>query len=272
MSSASFDHIRRLLAESSAIQLDDTKEYLVEARLRPIVRRAGMESIDQLVTLLRRVPTHPLREEIVNALTVNETSFFRDQAPFDLLRTTIIPALFADRAASRQLNIWSAACASGQELYSVAFLLREHFADYRDWNLRLLGTDLSSEMVERARTAQYSQMEVERGLPEVLLQKYFCRVDATWELDKSVREMCEFRSTNLGGQWPPLPRMDLILLRNVLVYFSVATRKEILRNVRQVLRPQGYLLLGGAETSLHLDDAFRVIRCDGFSYYQIKQG
>lgn len=269
MSPASFDYIRMLLADLSAIALEDEKKYLVETRLLPVARRAGLSSIDDLVTRLR-VPDHPLRQQVVEAMTTNETSFFRDQVPFETLCTIILPDLLARREVSKNLNIWSAACASGQEPYSIAMLLCEHFSHLHDWSIRLVGTDLSAEVLERARNGRFTQLEIERGLPGPLLQKYFRRVDTDWQLDETLCRMVEFRQLNLSGSWPALPKMDLILLRNVLVYFDVATRQDILHNVRRLLRPDGYLLLGGAESALNIDSAFKVTRGDGFSYYQLR--
>lgn len=269
MSPASFDYIRSLLADLSAIALDDDKKYLVETRLRPVARRAGLSSIDDLVTRLRVTPNHPLRQQVVDAMTTNETSFFRDEVPFETLRTIILPDLLARRGVSKNLNIWSAACASGQEPYSIAMLLREHFLQLDNWSVRLLATDVSAEVLERARKGRFTQLEIERGLPGPLLRKYFRRIDTNWQLDETLCRMVEFHQLNLSGNWPALPKMDVILLRNVLVYFDLATRQEILRKVRRLLRPDGYLLLGGAESALHVDAAFKVTRGEGFSYYQL---
>jgi chemotaxis protein methyltransferase CheR len=266
---ANFDYIRTLVAERSAITLDDDKTYLVEARLLPVARRAGIRSIDDLVARLR-IPDESLRRLVVDAMTTNETSFFRDQVPFETLRRIILPDLLARRAATRNLNLWSAACASGQEPYSIAILLREHFSHLHDWRVRLLGTDLSAEVLARARQGRFTSLEIERGLSGPLRQKYFHRLDTDWQLDESICRMVEFRQLNLSGDWPSLPQMDVILMRNVLVYFKLETRQEILRKVRALLRPDGYLLLGGAESALHLDTKFRATRGDGFSYYQLR--
>lgn len=269
-SHASFDYIRTMLAELSAIALEDDKKYLVETRLLPVARRAGLSSIDDLVTRLRRTPNDPLRQQVVEAMTTNETSFFRDQVPFETLRTIILPDLLARREGSRKLNVWSAACASGQEPYSIAMLWSEHFSHLDNWSFRVLGTDISEEVLQRARDGRFTQLEVERGLPEPLLQKYFRRIETDWVLEPSVRRMVEFRQLNLHSNWPALPIMDVILLRNVLVYFDSPTRQKILRDVRGLLRPDGYLLLGGAESALNIDAAFQVTRSNGFSYYQLK--
>lgn len=265
---ATFNYIRTLVADLSAITLNDEKRYLVEARLLPVARRAGLTSIDELVTQLRS-PNHSLRQQVVDAMTTNETSFFRDQVPFEILRTIIIPDLLARRASSNELNIWSAACASGQEPYSIAMLLAEHFSHLQDWRIRVLGTDLSDEVLQRAREGRFSPLEIERGLSGPLLKKYFRRVGTDWQLNETICRMVEIRQLNLSDDWPAA-KMDVILLRNVLVYFDASTCENILRKVRQILRPDGYLLLGGAETALHIDSAFKVTRQDGFSYYQLR--
>ena len=215
-------------------------------------------------------PGGHLQQQVIDAMTTNETSFFRDKIPFDTLRSVILPDLLNRRANSKQLNVWSAGCAAGQEPYSVAMLLSEDFSHLSDWRFRLLGSDLSTEILARARTGRFTQIEVERGLPPRLLQKYFRQTDSHWQLDESIRTMVEFQQINLHGDWPALPAMDIILLRNVLVYFDLATRQAILRKVRQVLRPDGYVILGGAETALHVDEGFSAVRGDGFSFYQPK--
>jgi chemotaxis protein methyltransferase CheR len=268
VSTASFAYIRALLADRAAIELDKGKAYLVETRLLPIARAIGCASIDELVARLRVDADEHLRQQVVDAMTTNETSFFRDEVPFDVLRATILPDLLARRANSRTLNVWSAGCASGQEPYSVAMLWREHFSQFRSWTFRLLATDLSAATLAKARCGEFTQLEVQRGLPLALLHKYFHATDRGWQIDPAIRQMVEFRQLHLGGDWPPIPRMDLILLRNVLVYFDAASRQQVLGKVHQVLRPDGYLLLGGAESAVQLESEFEVLRGSGFSYYR----
>ncbi len=203
-------------------------------------------------------------------MTTNETSWFRDRVPFETVREVILPDLLARRRDSKTLNFWSAACSTGQEPYSLAILLREHawFTQLSDWTIRLLATDLSEEVLARAQSGRFSQLEIERGLSATLRDKYFRRTETQWELDESVRRMVTFRRLNLSGDWPPMPRMDVILMRNVLVYFDVPTRQQILRKVGRLLRPDGFLILGGAESALHLDTTLKVTRNDGFSFYR----
>jgi chemotaxis protein methyltransferase CheR len=256
LSRASFDFVRTVLRDRSAHALEDDKVYLVETRLFPVARRHGFASVEDLVLRLRSRGNEPLLGELVEAMTINETFFFRDGQPFDVLRDAVLPELVQRRAPSRCLNIWSAACSSGQEAYSVAMLLRRHFPALAGWDVRLIGSDLSGTMLERAREGCYSDLEVSRGVPPELLESCFSRQAKGWQIQEELRRMVEFRLINLNSVWPVLPPLDLVLLRNVLIYFDVPTKQRILRQVRQVLHPEGYLLLGGAETTHNLDDGF----------------
>ena len=256
LSIASFEFVRLVLRQRSAHCLEDDKAYLVETRLLPLARRHGFGSVEELVLRLRGRTNERLLAELVEAMAINETSFFRDGLPFEVLRQTVLPELVRRRADVRRLNVWSAGCSSGQEAYSIALLLRHHFPDLAGWGIRLLGSDLSAAMLERARQGCYSDLEVSRGLPAELLNGYFQRQADGWQIADDVRRMVEFRPINLNGPWPPLPPLDLVLLRNVLIYFDVPTRQQMLNRVRRVLRPDGYLLLGGAETTQNLDDGF----------------
>jgi chemotaxis protein methyltransferase CheR len=253
MTSEDFDYIRKFLRERSAIALDDGKEYLVETRLAPLIREHQLGSITELVGQLRAHPFHPLRTRIVEAMVTTETTFFRDAQPFEALRKTVIPELVQKRSAERTLTIWSAACSTGQEPYSLALLIREHFPQLSGWTIELIATDLSRDVLARAREGRFSQIEINRGLPATLLVKYFQQHGNTWQLRADVRGMVEFQELNLAQAWPPLPRMDIVLLRNVMIYFEVEVKKQILGRVGRVLRPDGYLLLGGAETTFSLD-------------------
>jgi chemotaxis protein methyltransferase CheR len=252
-----FDYIRDLVRDRTAIVLEPGKEYLAETRLDPVVRRAGLASVSDLVATLRDVEDPDLREQVVDALTTNETAFFRDVYPFESLRTHVLPDLIERKGLSRSLFIWSAGCSSGQEPYSVAMLIREDFPELSDWQVSILGTDVSVGMLERARAGRYGQIEVNRGLPAHLLVKYFRRAGVGWQLDESIRSMVRFRHQNLVDPWPSLPPMDLVLMRNVMIYFDVPTKREVLSRVRDVVAPHGYLLLGTSETTMHLDESFR---------------
>jgi len=271
MTAAEFDYIRRLVLEQSAIVLEDDKQYLAEARLLPLARREGLDSISSLVVNLLGKKLDGLHRKVVEAMTTNETSFFRDFHPFEALRTAILPELMLKRASSRELNIWSAACSSGQEPYSLALLLLEHFPNLVAWSIKLIATELSAGMLARARRGRYSQLEVNRGLPAKLLVKYFRQDGTDWETKEELRNRVEFQILNLAESWPPLPPMDIILMRNVLIYFGVETKKRILGKVRQLLRPDGFLFLGGAETTFNLDDAFQRVQFDRTICYRVRK-
>jgi chemotaxis protein methyltransferase CheR len=249
--------------------LDAGKGYLVQARLLPLAKSLGMSSIDELVVELQKHPDGRLADQVVDAMTTNETSFFRDTVPFDALRDDIIPQLLQARASSRRLSIWCAACATGQEPYSIAMLLREHFRSLRDWDIRILASDISHSALAQATDGRYGEVEIRRGLPPALRDKYFRRAGATWWIADEIRSMVSFRLVNLIGDWPPLPRMDIVLLRNVMVYFETETKRQVLARVRGQLCTDGYLFLGGAETTLLLDDAFTRIQNGRYSYYRL---
>jgi chemotaxis protein methyltransferase CheR len=268
MRKSTFDYIQQLLFKTTAISLDTHKVYLVETRLSPLARQYGAANVDQLVERLRLESCPTLHEEIVNAMTTNETYFFRDVVPFHTLRDVVLPELFRLRAGRRQICIWSAACSTGQEPYSIAMLLREHFFNHSSWNVRLIASDLSTAVIDKARTAVYSDIEAARGLPDELREKYFRQRPSGWQLVDEIRSMVEFRHINLVKDWPPLPPMDVVFLRNVMVYWDEQTRRQILRRVRAQMQPDGYLFLGGAETTVHLDRSFDLVQRQGFSFYQ----
>jgi chemotaxis protein methyltransferase CheR len=260
--------VRDLVYRRSAIVIEVGKEYLIESRLAPLARAEGFASIDEMIGKMRAQPANGLHAKVVEAMTTNETSFFRDQHPFDALRTEILPALKKARATTRSLRIWSAACSAGQEGYSIAMVLREHFPDLLSWDIKILGTDLSSAMVARAKEGVFNQIEVNRGLPAPLLVKYFDRKGVSWQIKQPLRDMFECREMNLINPWVGMPRCDVIFLRNVLIYFDVPTKQAILGRVRQVLAPDGYIFLGGAETTLKVDDSFQRIQVDKAVYYR----
>jgi chemotaxis protein methyltransferase CheR len=272
LSRASFEFVRALLRRRSAHCLEDDKAYLVETRLLPVARRHGFQSVEDLVLRLRGRRDERLAAELVEAMAIHETFFFRDGHPFDVLRQAVLPELVRRRAQARRLNIWSAACSSGQEPYSVALLLRHHFPALSGWDVRLLASDLSTAILERARKGRYSELEVSRGLAPELRQAYFHKQGDGWQIRDDVCRMVEFRRINLGGVWPELPPVDLVLLRNVLIYFDMPTRRQVLGRVRRVLRPDGYLLLGGAETTHNLHDEFIPVSFGQTSVFRPRRG
>jgi chemotaxis protein methyltransferase CheR len=258
--SNAFEYICNLVREKSAIVLEPSKTYLVESRLTPVARANGLSSIDELVDVLRRPGSMKLTQAVIEAMTTNETSFFRDVHPFDALKTHIIPELMAKRASERTINIWSNACSSGQEVYTIAMLIKENFPDLGGWKVRLIASDLSTQILDKAREGVFNQTEVNRGLPLPMLLKYFQKNGLTWQIKDDIRKMVEFRQVNLVETFPQLPPMDIVFLRNVLIYFSPETKREILTKVRRVLRPDGFLFLGGAETTMNLDVSYERVQ------------
>ncbi len=267
-----FNYVRQLVRDRAAIVLDSDKHYLVDNRLSLLARREGLGSAQEVIDRLRAAPTGPLQRKVIEAMTTTETLFFRDGKPYEALRNTILPGLARLRASERRLQLWSCACSSGQEPYSIAMLLREHFPALASWDLRIVATDISTEMLARSRAGRYSRLEVTRGLPGAYLGKYFDKIGHDWQIRDELRKMVEFRELNLAAPWSAMPPADLILLRNVLIYFDVETKRLILAKIRKVLRPGGFLLLGTAETTMNLDDGFEVVRSDGTSYYRLRAG
>jgi chemotaxis protein methyltransferase CheR len=254
----SFAYLVRLVRERSAIVLDNSKAYLLESRLMPLARQLGMESLTSLVKSLEQPGSNDLAQQVVDAMTTNETSFFRDINPFDALRSEVLPELIQRRQQERTLNIWSNGCSSGQEIYSIAMLIREHFQpQLANWRVRLIATDLSSSMLKRAQLGDFNHTEVNRGLPLQLLLKYFEKRGMCWQIKEEIRRSVEFKEINLIERWPAtLPTMDIVFLRNVLIYFDPTTKEQVLKRTRQQMRPDSYLFLGGSETTLKLDVPF----------------
>lgn len=270
MDDAQFEFIRKLVQTRVAIVLDRSKDYLVKARLSPIARAEGLASVEHLLTKLQGQAWSALHQQVVEAMTTNETSFFRDFTPFELLRKKIIPQLLTARAKERRLTIWSAACSSGQEIYSTAMLLRENFPQLRDWKLTLLATDFNREMVERTKRGVFSQLEVNRGLPAPLLVKYFKREGLDWKIDDDLRGMVTARPMNLTETWLGLSDMDVVFMRNVLIYFDLDTKKMLLERVRRVLRPDGLMFLGAAETTLGVHSGFEIMQSERALAYRLR--
>ncbi len=242
--------LRDLVRRRSAIVLDESKQYLLDTRLAPLVRSGGFTSVTELVARARSGDRR-LADEIVDAMTTNETSWFRDNGPFEALRRVVLPELVRERATERRIRVWSAACSSGQEAYSIALICTEVLPP--GWTVEIVGTDLSSAMVARAREGRFSQLEVNRGLPAPHLVRWFVRDGTRWQVSAQLRAMTTFREGNLAEPFADLGRFDVVMLRNVLIYFDGATKVDILRRTRAVTRPDGFLFLGAAETALGLD-------------------
>ena len=252
VSEENYQYLQQEIYRQSGIVLDDDKHYLLESRLMPVARAARLANLDELCARLRSCADAPLARKVIEALTTNETLFFRDIAPFDALRQKLIPELLAKR--SPKLTVWSAAASSGQEAYSIAMLLKELGTGGRP--VEILGTDLSEQVLDRAREAKYAQFEVNRGLPAPYLVKYFRREGLDWQLKDEIRTMVKFRRFDLRQPMATLGKFDIVFCRNVLIYFDVQTKIKILNQILTVLNPGGYLFLGGAETALNLQGSF----------------
>jgi chemotaxis protein methyltransferase CheR len=266
-----FDWVRELVHRESAIVLAPGKEYLVEARLLPLARQLGLADVPQLVDSVRSRPTPDSTRRIVEALTTNETSWFRDGDPFTALTSTVLPALLAARGPDERLQVWSAACSSGQEPYTVAMLLEDALPDAGQ-RVSITATDLSREMVERTRAGRFSQLEVNRGLPAPMLVRHFSRVGTEWEVAPTLRRMVRAGECNLAAALPRMGPFDVVYLRNVLIYFDLSTKQAILRRVRELMRPDGWLFLGAAETTLGVDDSWERVVIGRSSAYRPLKG
>jgi chemotaxis protein methyltransferase CheR len=268
LSATDFTFVSALVRREAAIVLAPGKEYLVEARLIPVARAVGAPSVAEFLADLQRRPNQDHQRRIIDALTTNETSWFRDREPFTALTDVVLPELVKSRASTRKLRVWSAASSSGQEAYSLAITLQECLPT--GWSYEIMGSDISTEMVKRAETAEYSQVEVNRGLPASQLVQYFERAGAHWRVTPALRRNVSFRLMNLTTPLPAMPPFDLIFLRNVLIYFDVATKKSVLRNVARLLRPDGWLFLGAAETTIGIDDNYERVAAGRTSAYRVR--
>lgn len=260
MTPAEFDYIRGMLKEASGLVLSEKKQYLVESRLAPLLRDSGLETLSELIARVRAPDSGKLRERVVQAMTINESFFFRDKIPFDNFKNIMMPALMAlPRAGNRQLRIWCAAASTGQEPYSLAILLKEMEDQLRGWNIEIIGTDLSEEVLEKAKAGLYSQFEVQRGLPIQMLVKYFQQIGSLWQIDSAIRSMVTYKHFNLLDDYTSLGTFDIIFCRNVLIYFDAPTKTDMLSRITTRMRPGAYLVLGAAETVIGISDDFKPV-------------
>lgn len=250
VSAADFAFLRDFVKREAAIVIDPSKEYLITSRLEPVARTHELANIGALVAALRSAPNGPLRTAVVDAMTTNETLWFRDAHPFDALAKEILPPILAKRAATRTLDIWCAAASTGQEPYTIAMVLREAFHQLAQWRVRIVGTDISTAALDRARSGRYTQMEMGRGLPAKLMIKYFTRSGTDWLINADIRSTVEYRLLNLAGAWPAGQQYDLVFIRNVLIYFDQETKAQIIGKAERLLRPDGALILGSTESLL----------------------
>ncbi|GIE97892.1 CheR family methyltransferase [Paractinoplanes rishiriensis] len=270
LTQAEFNFVSTLVRREASIVLAPGKEYLVEARLIPVARAVGAANVTEFLAELQRRPNPQHQRKVIDALTTNETSWFRDREPFAALTDQVLPELIKSRATARKIRIWSAASSSGQEAYSLAITMQEKLP--AGWTYEIMGTDISTEMVKRAETAEYSQVEVNRGLPASQLVQYFERAGAHWRVTPALRRNVSFKLMNLTAPLPPMQPFDIIFLRNVLIYFDVATKRTVLQNAAKLLRPDGWLFLGAAETTIGIDDNYERVAAGRTSAYRVRSG
>ena len=256
MTPLDYEFLRKLLKERSGLDLSADKQYLVESRLIPLARKAGLPGLPELVQKLKG-SAEQLTSEVVEAMTTNETFFFRDKVPFDHLKQTIMPELLQARAARRSLRIWCAASSTGQEPYSIAMCLKELGAAMSGWRVEIVATDLSQGVLEKSRAGLFSQFEVQRGLPIQLLVKHFTQIGELWQLNADIRSMVQFKQLNLLQDFSHLGVFDIIFCRNVLIYFDQDTKTNVFGRLAKRIEPDGFLMLGAAETVVGLTDAFK---------------
>lgn len=254
MTPTDLEFLSALIRQRSGIVITRDKEYLLENRLAPIVSQHKLGGIPALVTALRQPSNEPLVREVVEAMTTNETLFFRDTRPFDVLRTQFLPSLMTARASAKTLRIWSAACSTGQEPYSIAMLLKEEAPKFAGWRTSIVATDIARNVLSKAKAGVYSQFEVQRGLPIRLLVKYFKQIGTQWEIAGEVRSMVEFREHNITRDAAPGSGFDIVFCRNLLIYFDQDLKRQVLSHIADAMAPDGVLFLGGAESVLGVTD------------------
>lgn len=259
MNQVDFDFISTLIKAGSGLVLTIEKAYLLESRLIPVARKHGLENLEGLIAAVRRAPKGPLMTEVIDAMTTNESFFFRDGKPFDLFRGTFLPEIVKRRAAMKSLRIWCAAASTGQEPYSLAMLLQEEAKQLEGWNCQILGTDISEEVLDRAKSGVYTHFEVQRGLAIQRLIKFFDKQGELWQVKPDIRKVVQYRKFNLLDDPRPLGQFDVVFCRNVLIYFDPETKTRVLAGISKVMDKDGILFLGAAETVLGLSDAFRPV-------------
>lgn len=257
MTPEEFSYLADFLKKESGLVVSENKGYLIESRLLPIARDLGLESLSELVKKMRANAPRSLLDDITEAMTTNESFFFRDKTPFTLLEESVLPDMKKSRESAKKLRIWCAAASTGQEPYSIAMILKEWAPKLPGWKSEILGTDLSADVLRRAKLGKYTQFEVQRGLPIQMMVKYFKQEGNDWELSPEVRAMVQYRKLNLLDSFSSLGKFDIIFCRNVLIYFDQETKGKILERMAQLLAPDGYLFLGAAETVIGITEAFK---------------
>lgn len=259
MNTNDFQLVSRVVKERSGLMLSEDKAYLLESRLNPVARRYGFKGIDELVQAIRLGKDEALLKDATEAMTTNESFFFRDTRPFDQFRDIVLPHILTERATKKSFRIWSAACSNGQEPYSLAMVIKEKGAALAGWNIDIIATDLSDEVLTKAREGSYTQFEVQRGLPINLLVKYFKQEGDLWRIDEGLRRMVTFKPFNLLNSPACLGGFDVVFCRNVLIYFDRDTKSSVLSKIAKLMPSDGFLYLGGAETVLGISDRFELM-------------
>lgn len=259
MSPQDFDFVAQLLKQRSGLTIGPDKAYLLESRLNPVARKHGFSGLTDLIQGLRLRGDQTLTRDVVEAMTTNESFFFRDTKPFEQFRRLVLPHMLEKRASRRSFRIWSAACSSGQEAYSLSMILKEFDSKLAGWRVEMIGTDISTEILDKAKEGVYSQFEVQRGLPVQLLVKHFTQEGDRWRISPEIKRMVTYRIFNLLEDPAPLGQFDVVFLRNVLIYFDQPTKAKVLERVAKQMAPDGFLYLGGAETVLGITDRFQVV-------------
>jgi chemotaxis protein methyltransferase CheR len=254
---AEYDYLRGFLKQRSGLVLNNEKQYLIESRLMPVAKKAGLASISALVAKIREPGTAILQDQVVDAMTTNESFFFRDKVPFEHFNQTMLPEMLKARAKDRRLRIWCAAASTGQEPYTIAMCLKDNEAKLAGWRVEIIGTDISQEVLDKAKAGVYSQFEVQRGLPINHLLKYFQQNGDVWQISSELRQMVQYRKLNLLENFSSLGQFDIVFCRNVLIYFDNETKIDILNRIRKQMPDDGFLTLGAAETVVGLTDAFK---------------
>jgi len=254
-----FEFISTLIKSKSGLVLTPDKSYLLESRLMPVARKHGLKGLDDLINTLRTRKDEVLIVEVTEAMTTNESFFFRDVKPFDLLRDSVLPPIMEKRAAKKHIRIWCAAASSGQEPYSIAIVLKEMGPKFMGWKADIVGTDISHDILKKAKSGQYSQFEVQRGMPITMLMKYFDKKDESWEIKPDLKRMVQYKYWNLLENLKGLGGYDIVFCRNVLIYFDAETKGRVLEGISKLMPEDGMLFLGGAETVLGVTDKFKPV-------------
>lgn len=268
-----FSFIKIFLKEKCGITIDSEKLYLVESRLIPVLESENFQDFDTLIEKIKHDRHGHLHQKIIDAMTTNETSFFRDRHPFETLKNTILPHLTKSMQTHNKINIWSAACSKGQEPYSIAMLIKEHFDNLQPYQYSIYASDISNDILKSAQSGIYTKFEINRGLSETYLNKYFAPnfTENEWRISEQIKNSVTFMKINLIDDWPLLPAMDVIFLRHVLIYFEIETRRNILRKIKKILKPDGYLFLGVGETPFGIDEEFESVYIGNSICYKLKQ-